>query len=1165
MGARISSYGNPAIQAAVNSIRNGAATPIPYTVFTGGRQDILIRGEPEPTGELQLRILKRNAETGAPLAGARFSVTGPGGFSAAGTSNANGMLSIQIPTPGGEFTVTEESPPPGFLLSDPVTQTVTVNAQNPVGEVVFNNPRYGNGNGDDEKEFRVDVEVEVSTHTTIRSSSEIEFGYARGQLVIRKQNQNHDPLSGAVFDIRIDFSCGTVRHYQGFTVDNGARLFTWNHPSGNIDAARVTVTEVRAPQHYAIDAIPVRTVYVEPSYTQWTIVTYWEETVFTYFYRWTVIEIRNGVESVVEYWQEENTRMEQSGWNVQSHAYDRVGDLHRDVLFVNQRIPGQLIINKVCSVTNNPLPQARFRVERITDTGISLIGVFTTNANGKIVIENVEDGRFRITEAAPPPGFLVDRAVHEVTIAPGQGYELIITNTPRAPILIRKVDPQGNPLLGAEFTVKTMNGQHVATVQSAHTGYAIVPNVGPGWYIVSEVRSPAGHILSNTPQTVEVFADGRPALVTFVNHRYPILYIAKVDAADGRPLIGATFRITEANGRFVGEHTTGPDGLITLTDLPPGAYVVSEIRASDGYILDMTPQTVELRAGQTARLEFRNTAVPGMQLIKLCSVSGRPVEGAMFDVTQLQGGFKRSLGVFTTGVNGIFFIPDLAPGHYVISEVRAAPGFILDPAPRNIFVEGGRINVVTFYNTPYSNLRLLKICAADRTPLEGAVFRLFDERRREIGAFTTSALGEIFLTQLPGGTYFLQEVRAPAGYLLDNTVRQVDLVCGQTTVIEVANRELGSVRILKRCSESGTPLYGVVFLLYDSRNNLLGEFRTDQNGMIVLGRNLAAGTYRLREIRSAPGFVLDETLRTITVREGETTEVVIENDPIRGQIQITKRAAAYNDITKEREGALLQGAVFEIFNNRNEVVDRIETDRRGVATSRLLPVGVYGVREIAAPRHYILNDEVFYAEIKLHNDLIQFEVRNQPADLSVTVQKYGNFEAIAGQTIRYDFRNIANTSTVPLDDFYFRDAIPTDAVRLVSISTGTWNERLTYRVMYATNQRRDYRVLADRLDSRTINEIDARREAVGLRHGEYITSIKFEFGTVQPGFREVTPPFIICTVNGGLPNEYRFTNRVDVGGRSEGEWVIARDAWVTIVYGTGGRGRLPQTGADWFS
>ena len=86
-----------------------------------------------------------------------------------------------------------------------------------------------------------------------------------------------------------------------------------------------------------------------------------------------------------------------------------------------------------------------------------------------------------------------------------------------------------------------------------------------------------------------------------------------------------------------------------------------------------------------------------------------------------------------------------------------------------------------------------------------------------------------------------------------------------------------------------------------------------------------------------------------------------------------------------------------------------------------------------------------------------------------------------------------------------------------------------------------------------------RREALGLKNGEYITDIKFEFGTVQPDFHEVTPPAIFCAVNGDLPNEYRFTNRADAGGKSDDEWTIAKDAWVTIIYAKP-KGKLPKTG-----
>ncbi|MEG1942990.1 MAG: prealbumin-like fold domain-containing protein, partial [Angelakisella sp.] len=289
-----------------------------------------------------------------------------------------------------------------------------------------------------------------------------------------------------------------------------------------------------------------------------------------------------------------------------------------------------------------------------------------------------------------------------------------------------------------------------------------------------------------------------------------------------------------------------------------------------------------------------------------------------------------------------------------------------------------------------------------------------------------------------------------------------------------------------------------------------------------------------------------------------TTEVKIKNMPIRGKIQIVKKSADYNDITKDKKGALLEDAVFEVFDSKNVVVDRITTDSRGVATSKELPIDVYGIREITAPKHYILDDKVFYAEIKVHGDLVKFEVLNDSEELGVDVQKYGNYEAMPGDMIRYDFEKISNTSTVPLDDFYWRDILPTNAVRLNKIVTGTWSEHLTYEVLYKTN-RRGWETLEDGLSSENSHTLDCSRSALRLRGGEYITEFKFEFGTVQAGFKQEDAPYILCSVNGNLPNEYRFTNKTDVGGNREDEFICAKDAWVTIIYAKP-RGKLPQTG-----
>jgi uncharacterized surface anchored protein len=153
-------------------------------------------------------------------------------------------------------------------------------------------------------------------------------------------------------------------------------------------------------------------------------------------------------------------------------------------------------------------------------------------------------------------------------------------------------------------------------------------------------------------------------------------------------------------------------------------------------------------------------------------------------------------------------------------------------------------------------------------------------------------------------------------------------------------------------------------------------------------------------VRAAAGYLLDERPHSVVVREGATTKLVVENRLMVGNIQIVKRAAEVNAITGERAGATLAGAVFEIVDERLEVVDTIKTDGRGMAISIDLPLGRYAIREVESPVFWLLNDEIFYAEIKTHGDLIRFEVLNYPADLEVTIDKRGNVEVLAGDVLQ---------------------------------------------------------------------------------------------------------------------------------------------------------------------
>lgn len=831
-----------------------------------------------------------------------------------------------------------------------------------------------------------------------------------------------------------------------------------------------------------------------------------------------------------------------------------------------------LTIYKLDSVTQTPLANATFRIEKKTDNGTELIGEYTSDADGIVRLEQIDPGRYLITEIKAPDGYNIDAPTQEVTIEYGEAYEVTFTDTPKSPIYIAKVDQDGNPLAGAKFKVTTMNGAMVGEVETGRTGYAIIPYAEPGWYVVEEIQAPDGYILSETPVNIEV-KSGKPATVEFVNYARPGLQILKLDADTREPLVGARFKIAYANGEFIGEYTTNVNGLITLDSddgLTEGTVVVTEIQAPDGYVLDVTPHNVTLKPGELTQIELFNTSKPGLQLIKKDEITGLPVGGARFNVTLLENGGKKDLGTYTTSENGTFFIADLTPGHYVITETKAADGYILDSTPRYIEIEGGKLNTLEVFNTPYSDLRLLKIDSETRDPLEGAVFKLYGHDRLEIGTYTTNNLGEIFVQGLPSGTYYLQEQKAPAGYVLDNTVREIELVGGKTTTVEWKNTALGTLRIIKVDADTGKPLYGATFLLYDSRDNLLGEYTTDQNGLIVFGTSLQAGKYKLKEIKAPEGYVLDETVRTITVKSGTTTEIEIENELQVGNIQIVKVSNGKNEVTGDKKGDGLSGAVFEIYDEDLNLVDKIETDGRGIATSDDLPLGKYIIKEVEAPRYYFTDGKPFYAEIKTHGDLVRFRVENTPIDIEVSVEKRGVAETMSNEVIRYTFSDIANKSNCSLDDFYWRDNLP-EEVRIQSLNTGTWNQRGTYDVYIKTNKKSGWRRIERGLHTNVEYTIDLTGDALGLASNEYVTDFKLEFGTVDAGFAADTDPYIKVKVNDDLDAGTQIVNTTDVGGRKGHEWTYDRDSWITVVYkgsgssdgGHGGK-KLPQTGGPNF-
>ena len=852
------------------------------------------------------------------------------------------------------------------------------------------------------------------------------------------------------------------------------------------------------------------------------------------------------------------------------------------VYFENHKKPS-LTVNKVDSVTGDALQGAKFQVTYASNnTGsgeINDLGTFYTDENGQFQITGLRDGWYKVTELEPPTGYAIKETVQEVYIRSGTSKTLTFENVPLSALVVWKYDSAtGEAVEGAVFQVKYLTGTSgtggtvIGTYKTSANGSFTVTGLKEGTYIVEELASDSGHVIDTAPQTAYISGKQQDVVqLYFGNSPKGELLVKKIDSATHAPLSDVEFMVTTSDGTVVGDangkFVTDSAGSFTVSGIVPGTtLVVKETRAKAGYVLDDTPQTAKILAGQTVTLEFRNQPKGSLIIVKKDAVTGNPLKGVTFKVTTASGEFVpdaggqiSSNGLYYTDENGQIVLSGLAPDTYVVMETASISGYVLDSTPQTVVVNTNDTQTLTFTNTPIGGLVITKSDESSGKRLSGVRFEVRKMNGEIIGTYTTDRNGVIQLPQLDSGWYTVTELKTVSGYQLDTTPQQVEVKDGQTATLALTNRKTSNILLHKVDADTGKGIYGATFLLYDSSHNPIGQYTTDQNGYIYMDEGLADGRYYLREIQAADGYILDTQLKTIYVQYGATSEITWENTAVRGQIQIIKKSADDNPINGLPAGTLLEGAVFEVYDKAGNRADTIRTDRNGRAVSKPLPLSRYTIREVSAPAYYAVDPTVMTAYLEYEGQIVTFEVLDSSVATGVAITKTGPKEVMPDQPIRYTLKDIANTSTVPLGSFYWRDTLP-GQMTLNQIVTGTYNQQISYKVVYKTNlSGSSYRTLADNLSTSKNYVLDARPAILKLASNERITEVMFVFGQVKAGFAQVETPSISGTVAKGLSNGSSLVNVADVGGLYNGQWIQAVSRTLTGVYAKT-TVTLPKTG-----
>ena len=628
----------------------------------------------------------------------------------------------------------------------------------------------------------------------------------------------------------------------------------------------------------------------------------------------------------------------------------------RTVRFFNAVKPSLTVIKRN-SITQDPLENARFHIYYASDnttTGeINDLGTYYTDSSGRITLTDINRGWYKVVEEESPTGFSIqDDGVYEFYLEAGASKELVVDNTPLSALVVYKYDSRTGALLeGARFELRYLSGETSGTggtvigeYETSKNGSFTVTGLKEGTYIVQELESPDGHLIDSEPQTVYISGKEQDVVtLRFGNAPLGSLLITKVSDDEKRePLSDVEFLLTDSSGNFIGtnngRYVTNSAGEILVEGLTPGTTVVArEVRAKPGYLLDDSPRYALIRSGETVGLEFRNAPAGNLVIVKRSS-SGthEPLEGVEFKITYADGAYVpdengqlSSNGLYYTDREGKITISGVV-GTIVATETASIPGYTIDEATRTqtVVVHPNDTQTLYFYNKPETTLVLEKfIKGTDREPLAGVEFLVTDGAGTVIGpnngVYTTGEDGRAVITGLtPGTTITARETQTAEGFVLDGSPQSILIKEGEVQTLTFWNAREGGVEIIKvNAADKTERLPDAVFEIHKASDDALVDTVTTRDTGTVFAP-LAEGDYYALEQESPSGFKLDSTRHYFSVKNGEVTQEVIENEAVSG-ILVHKISTA--------DGEGIPGVSFILYDSGHNPIDQQTTDDRGYA------------------------------------------------------------------------------------------------------------------------------------------------------------------------------------------------------------------------------------------
>ena len=509
-----------------------------------------------------------------------------------------------------------------------------------------------------------------------------------------------------------------------------------------------------------------------------------------------------------------------------------------------------------------------------------------------------------------------------------------VIKEPVGTISVHKTDENGKPLAGAKFkATMAEHPEYSFLINPTDENGNAKMNMGLpyGKYILTEIEFPEGYTYSGQKEyTVEICDETQFVTLRAVNKlKSSKLTVIKVDSETGQTVRGVTgFKLKNTKtGEESQVYYTDENGFLSLpNEVTYGNYELIEVIPPSGYVLNTTPVSFGID-GNTPEVVIRLSDKPEKGKISVLKkgemfssvteengkytpvYSKKGLKDAEFEVTAAEdiytadGTLRIKAGEtadrIITGADGTAVSKELYPGKYLLREISAPDGFVLDTEVKELTVTAGIKKIEVKNERKKQEFKLKKELETDRKfgiGFNGEIlnirFGLFPKTELTAldgsiipadGLIETAAPDEdgfiCFAADMPyNAECYIKELETDKHYILSGE----QYLSGDTAENKIIR---GSIEGLKTDTNGRVLRGAVIGLFYPfetefSKDTAIDTFETDEAGRFSF-ENVPYGEWIIRELKAPDGYILSDENYTVTVKEnGETVKLNIKNSKV---------------------------------------------------------------------------------------------------------------------------------------------------------------------------------------------------------------------------------------------------------------------------------------------